>query len=432
VAGWQSGIDAWAERFLTWSQEFSSPSVLLQFAIVAVCFLAALATSWLLTPHLEARLRRTKGQRRLLRVLAVVLRRMPWLLLALFLWLTAYSMAGITWPSQSYFVRVAASLATAWAGIAILSRVIRKRSVANLISALAWAVAALIITGLFDSTVSVLDTAALSIGSHRLSALMIVKSILLFGTLLWLASLAGELIEQRLIKGLEIDASYGVLAGKLIKGGLFLVAFFVALSAIGVDLAALTVFSGAVGLGIGFGLQKVASNLISGFIILLDRSIKPGDVISVGNTFGWITSLRARYVSVNTREGVEYLIPNETFVTDKFVNLSYSDRSIRLEIKFGVSYASDPHMVRKLAVDTVKNLPRILHIPEPVCHMVAFGDSSLDFVLRFWIQDPEHGVSNIRGDCFLALWDEFKQHGIQIPYPHREVLVRREGDDFRH
>jgi small-conductance mechanosensitive channel len=179
-------------------------------------------------------------------------------------------------------------------------------------------------------------------------------------------------------------------------------------------------------------LQKVASNLISGFIILLDRSIKPGDVISVGNTFGWITSLRARYVSVNTREGVEYLIPNETFVTDKFVNLSYSDRSIRLEIKFGVSYASDPHMVRKLAVDTVKNLLRILHIPEPVCHMVAFGDSSLDFVLRFWIQDPEHGVSNIRGDCFLALWDEFKQHGIQIPYPHREVLVRREGDDFRH
>jgi small-conductance mechanosensitive channel len=357
---------------------------------------------------------------------------MPWLLLALFLWLTAYSMAGITWPSQSYFVRVAASLATAWAGIAILSRVIRKRSVANLISALAWAVAALIITGLFDSTVSVLDTAALSIGSHRLSALMIVKSILLFGTLLWLASLAGELIEQRLIKGLEIDASYGVLAGKLIKGGLFLVAFFVALSAIGVDLAALTVFSGAVGLGIGFGLQKVASNLISGFIILLDRSIKPGDVISVGNTFGWITSLRARYVSVNTREGVEYLIPNETFVTDKFVNLSYSDRSIRLEIKFGVSYASDPHMVRKLAVDTVKNLPRILHIPEPVCHMVAFGDSSLDFVLRFWIQDPEHGVSNIRGDCFLALWDEFKQHSIQIPYPHREVLVRREGDDFSH
>ncbi len=422
-------MGSWRDRLLPWWQEFSSLSVLLQFAIIAACYVAALTASWWLTPRLEARLRRITGQPRLLRILVVILRRLKWLFFALFLWLVAIVMGEVTWPSRSYFIRVAASLATAWAIIAILSRLIRNRSLASLVSVLAWGVAALIITGLFDDTVALLDAAALTVGSLRLSALMIVKAVLLFGTLFWLASLSGELAEQRLIRGLEIDATYSVLIGKLVKGGLFIVAFFASMSAIGVDVAALTVFSGAVGLGIGFGLQKVASNLISGFIILLDRSIKPGDVISVGDTFGWITSLRARYVSVNTREGMEHLIPNETFVTDRLVNMSFSDRSIRLEVKFGVSYASDPHLVRKLAIATVKDLPRVLVAPEPVCHLVAFGDSSLDFVLRFWIRDPENGVTNVKGDCFLTLWDEFKKHGIQIPYPHREVILRQKSED---
>jgi small-conductance mechanosensitive channel len=434
VAGWRSGVDAWSERFLSLWQEVTAPSVLLQFATIAACYLIAQGASRWLTPPLEARLRRITGQPRLLRALVVVLRRLHWILFTLFLWPIALVMAEVAWPSQSYFIRVAANLTTAWALIDISSRLIRNRSIANLVRVLAWGAAALIITGWFDTVVSMLDAAALTIGASRVSALMIIKAALLFGTLFWLASLSGELIEQRLINSLEIDASYGVLAGKLVKGALFLIAFFFCLSAIGVDLAALTVFSGAVGLGIGFGLQKVASNLISGFIILLDRSIKPGDVISVGNTFGWITTLRARYVSVNTREGMEHLIPNETFVTDRLVNLSYSDRSIRVEIKFGVSYSSDPHFVRRLAVETAKSLPRVLDVPEPVCHLAAFGESSLDFVMRFWIQDPEHGVTNLRGDCLLALWDKFKQHDIQIPYPHREVLLRRNlrseaGDD---
>jgi small-conductance mechanosensitive channel len=129
-------------------------------------------------------------------------------------------------------------------------------------------------------------------------------------------------------------------------------------------------------------------------------------------------------VQVNTRDGVEYLIPNETFITERLANMSHTNRSIRLEIKFGVSYASDPHLVRRLAIAVVAGLQRVMTYPEPVCHLAGFGDSSLDFVLRFWIQDPEKGVTNVRGEAFLGLWDAFKENAIEIPYPHREVLLR--------
>lgn len=285
-------------------------------------------------------------------------------------------------------------------------------------------VAALILTDLLDSVVSTLDAAAVSVGGLRLSALLVLKATILFGALLWAALLLSDLIDQSLARVLGIDEAIAVLIGKIVRAGLLFFVLLASFSAVGIDLTAFAVFSGAVGLGVGFGLQKVASNLISGFIILLDRSIKPGDVISLGSTFGWITALRARYVQVNTRDGVEYLIPNETFITERLANMSHTNRSIRLEIKFGVSYASDPHVVRRLAIAVVAGLQRVMAYPEPVCHIAGFGDSSLDFVLRFWIQDPEKGVTNVRGEAFLGLWDAFKENAIEIPYPHREVLLR--------
>ncbi|HXK53941.1 MAG TPA: mechanosensitive ion channel, partial [Hyphomicrobiales bacterium] len=159
-------------------------------------------------------------------------------------------------------------------------------------------------------------------------------------------------------------------------------------------------------------------------IILRDKSIKPGDVISVGETFGWITSLRSRYVSVVTRDGREHLIPNEDFVTQQVINWSFSSRNIRLEVTFGISYDCDPHMARKLAIEAAKTTDRVAQVPEPVCHLAGFGDSSVDFVLRFWIQDPERGVANVRGLVLLALWDSFKEAGLSFPYPHREIIIK--------
>ena len=194
---------------------------------------------------------------------------------------------------------------------------------------------------------------------------------------------------------------------------------------VGVDLTGLAVLSGAIGVGLGFGLQKVVSNLVSGVIILLDKSIKPGDVISLGETFGWIRELRARFVSVVTRDGREFLIPNEDFITTQVVNWSFSDRFVRLDVDFGVSYDSDPHEVTRLAIEAASSVDRVVSDrKKPVCWMTEFGDSSINFKLRFWIIDPQDGLTNVRGKVLLALWDTFNEHGIKIPYPHREVIVK--------
>jgi len=263
----------------------------------------------------------------------------------------------------------------------------------------------------------------------RISLLLIIKAVGLLTVLVWMASIGGDFLDRRIKQHLELAPSLQVLMGKLIKAVLMVAAVVVALSAVGINLTALTVFSGAVGLGIGFGLQKVAANLISGIIILIDKSIKPGDVISLGDTFGWISSLRGRYVSVVTRDGVEYLIPNEDFVTEKVVNWSHSNRNVRLDVNFGVSYDSDPHQVRKIAVEAVADIARVSTYPAPVCHVVGFGDSSIDLVLRFWITDPEGGLTNIRGAAFLALWDAFKANKIEIPFPHRQILLPKNAEN---
>nr|MDJ0941193.1 mechanosensitive ion channel [Woeseiaceae bacterium] len=163
----------------------------------------------------------------------------------------------------------------------------------------------------------------------------------------------------------------------------------------------------------------------SGIIILMDQSIKPGDTISLGNTFGWIRELRARFVSVVTRDGREFLIPNEDLITHEVINWSFSDKYVRLDVPFGVSYDSDPHEVTRLAIAAAGTVDRVDSTRKPpVCWMTAFGDSALEFKLRFWILDPQQGLTNIRGKVLLALWDSFKENGVKIPYPHREVIVK--------
>ena len=172
----------------------------------------------------------------------------------------------------------------------------------------------------------------------------------------------------------------------------------------------------------------MVSNLVSGIIILLDKSIKPGDVISLGSTFGWIDALGARYVSVVTRDGKEFLIPNEDLITGQVVNWSHSSPFVRLDVLFGTSYGDNPHDVRKIAIDAALSVDRVLERPRaPVCHIVNFGDSSIDYKLRFWIDDPTGGLTNIRGNVYLALWDAFQEHGISIPFPQREVRLLGEG-----
>jgi small-conductance mechanosensitive channel len=251
-----------------------------------------------------------------------------------------------------------------------------------------------------------------------------VKGFISLGLLLWVAASASRMLETRISRLQDLTPSIQVLLSKLLKITLLTLAVIIAMNSIGIDLTGLALFSGAIGLGIGFGLQKVVSNLISGVILLLDKSIKPGDVIELGETFGWISSLGARYVSVITRDGKEYLIPNEDLITQRVVNWSFSTQFVRQEVKIGVSYDADPHKVRELLANAARKPSRVAADPGPVCHLAGFGDSSLDFVLRFWIRDPRNGVANVRGEVLLAVWDTLKENAIEIPYPHRQIVIR--------
>jgi small-conductance mechanosensitive channel len=202
-------------------------------------------------------------------------------------------------------------------------------------------------------------------------------------------------------------------------------AVVVALGAVGIDLTALAVFSGAIGIGIGLGLQQLAANVIAGFVLILDKSIKPGDVISIGETFGRVTSLGARYVSMRTRDGIEYLIPNNHFMNSGVENWSYSDVNVRLKVQVGVAYETDLHQAIALCIEAAKAVPRVLEQPRPICLVTGFGESAITLEIRLWINDPSDGVANVRSAVWLEVWDRFKQAGIRIPFPQRDVHIIR-------
>jgi len=201
-------------------------------------------------------------------------------------------------------------------------------------------------------------------------------------------------------------------------------AILFAISSVGVSLSSFAILGGAIGLGLGFGFQKVISNLISGVILLADRSIKPGDVIEVDQTYGWINRLGARYTSVITRDGTEHLIPNEMMITEKVVNWSFSDNKVRVRIPFGVSYTSDIHKAMDLALQAANEDERTLQEPIAVVRLTGFGDNSVDFEVRVWIEDPSSGLGNIRSAFYIRIWDLFKENGIEFPFPQRDLHLK--------
>lgn len=212
-----------------------------------------------------------------------------------------------------------------------------------------------------------------------------------------------------------------MLIGKVIKIFLITFAFLIALNSTGIDLTALAVFGGALGVGLGFGLQKVVSNFISGMILLLDRSIKPGDVIEIGETYGSINSLAARYTSVITRDGTEFLIPNEDMITQQVINWTHSHSNVRRRIPISVAYESDLVRALEILKEAANNHTRVLKYPEPRSLLKGFGDNGVDLELRMWISDPQNGVSNVSSDVMLEIWDKFHEEGIEFPFPQRVI-----------
>ena len=411
----------WLQDLLRYIQQ---PWFFYQILIIAAVYVVARLLHGRIESKLEARARAIKGHPGLLRFIVALLRRTDWMLFVVILAVVLLVMRTLTWPSRSYLIHLTLSLWIAWLAISLVSLVIRNRAIRRVVAVSGWIYVALLMLGVTTDAGELLNSAGVSIGEFRISALMVLKVLVFTTVMLWLAISVGNFLDHRIQRSEELTPSLRVLIGKVLKISLVVAAVVIALSATGVDLTVFTVFSGALGVGIGFGLQKVVSNFISGIIILLDRSIKPGDTITLGETFGWIRELRARFISVVTRDGREYLIPNEEFITSQVINWSFSDDLVRLDVPFGVSYDSDPHQVSALAIAAAQTVNRVVPSQKPVCWMTGFGDSSLDFVLRFWIQDPQKGLTNIRGQVLLALWDSFKEHDINIPFPHREIIMK--------
>ena len=400
-----------------------NPLFWLQFAVIAVVFFLA---RWLLTPLIRKTLYwlrksflKVPSFQAPIKAISEVANTIAWLILQ---W-AAISIANtLQWPSGA--LTVVASLLSAWLLIRLVTMLVANKTLARFLAIAAWTVAALKIFGLLQPVTAFLDSWAIDIGQLHISTLTVLKVTLYLWLSLWMANGLATLVERRLEASSTVAPSMRVLGAKLTRIGLITAAILIALSAVGIDLTALAVFSGALGVGLGFGLQKIFSNLVSGVILLMDRSIKPGDVIAVNNTFGWINHLGARYASVITRDGIEHLIPNEELITQRVENWSYSNDLVRLRIPIGISYHSDPRQAMALCVEAAKQVERVEVDPEPRCQLMGFGDSSVNLELRIWINDPTNGRANVISEVLLGVWDRFHQQGVEIPFPQRDLHIQ--------
>lgn len=395
-------------------------------AVQAAIVIAAFLVARLLAPKLVTLLTRTADHPKFPTWLAPKVRSCTplsfafvWLALQ---WFSVFAAIEAEWPSR--LIESVVSLLTAWVVIRFASSFVRDAGWARTLAVFAWSVAALNLVGLLGPTIHTLESMALSLGDIRLSVLGLIKAAIVLMLLLWVAGVVSRLIEHRLEASQTLSPSARVLVSKLIRVLLIIIAIIAALESIGIDLTALTVFGGAIGLGIGFGLQKVISNLMSGVILLMDKSVKPGDVIAVDGTFGWINRLSARYVSVITRDGIEHLIPNEDLISQRVENWSYSDSLIRLKLPIGVAYESDVPLAMSLAVDAAKNVERALSSPVPVCRLMNFGDDAVELELRVWINDPQKGVANVRSEILLNVWNLYHENGVEFPFSQRDLHIK--------
>ncbi len=276
----------------------------------------------------------------------------------------------------------------------------------------------------WDASSRLADQLAIEIGTHRISVLDVVLGVLVALAIYFIARVVLRLLIRLIQRSDRLDLAQKTLLQKLAGIVVVAIAVMLGVDLLGIDLTALAVFSGALGLAVGFGLQKTLGNLIAGIILLMDRSVKPGDVIVVGDTFGAINKIGIRAVSVITRDGKEHLIPNELLMTESVENWSYSSRNVRIQVAVGVSYDSDLPLAQKLMIDAAKSCQRVLADPEPGVWLRAFGESSVDHEIQVWIADPEEGVGNVRSEILNRLWVLFKENNIEIPFPQRDVRIR--------
>ncbi|MGA9026215.1 MAG: mechanosensitive ion channel domain-containing protein [Steroidobacteraceae bacterium] len=300
-----------------------------------------------------------------------------------------------------------------------------------------WLVIAAETLGWLDPIIGTLDNVGISSGRSRITAWSVLKLLFTLTLFVLAAVWISRWIERRLKKLGNLAPSTRIGIAKFSNAFLIGLSVLLGLNAAGVDLTALTVLTGAIGLGLGFGLQSIAANFVSGFVLLLDRSIKPGDVISLSGqsgtsteNFGWVQELRGRYVVVRDRDGVEMLVPNQQLISNAVINWSYTDPRIRLKLPVRIAYKDDPELALQVLLTACEGQSRVLLDPAPVSRLMHFSDSGIELELRFWISDPQEGVNNVRSEVNRAIWRLFKEHKLTIPPAQREIVVRPPGHDL--
>jgi small-conductance mechanosensitive channel len=297
------------------------------------------------------------------------------------------------------------------------------KTLENTLSAIIWTVLALHLSGFLPEILIVLRTIEFTIGKTTVNLLIVLQALLTIFATIFVALWCSRMIENKLMLAGNINMNMRVVLSKVLRIFLLFIAILIGLSAVGLDLTLLSVFGGALGVGLGFGLQRIASNYVSGFILLLDKSMQIGDIVTVDTHYGTITDLRTRYLVLKKLDGTQVIVPNELLIINPVINHSFTDRNMRVLLDLQVAYQSDLELVLKLMLQAAADNARVLVTPEPTATIKAFGDSGVDVTLSVWIADPENGQLSLKSELYLALWQMFKANNISIPFPQREIRI---------
>ncbi|MEE9329130.1 MAG: mechanosensitive ion channel domain-containing protein, partial [Parvularculaceae bacterium] len=352
--------------------------------------------------------------------------------IALWLTVSAFILGLRSAGFETVFLEAMRSLILAWIAIRLVSLVIRSPFWSKLAFYTVWPIAALEIFGLLDNVTAQLDLMSVTVqpaedgvAAVKLSLLDVIRALIIFVVFFFTANALSKFLTRQLGHVSELNPSLKTLVGKILDLVLPIIALIVALQLVGFNLASLAIFSGAIGLGIGLGLQRLISNFAGGVTLLADKSVKPGDTIVVGDSYGWVTRMNTRYIAIRTRDGTEHLIPNDSLINNGVINWSYGDNNVRVVVEYGVSYAiKDQEMVRLLGEQAAATVPRVLKSPPPRCNLHEFGDSSVNYILKFWINDPPNGLGNVKSDVLMAVWQALAEQDIEIPFPQRDVHIK--------
>ncbi|MCR9079579.1 MAG: mechanosensitive ion channel [Hyphomonadaceae bacterium] len=424
----QPGLFEWARPILddpmAWAEtHLLDMTVLGPMLWQAGAILAALALALLVAPQLRHILmsglaRTSDGPRTVVdETLPRLVRPALW---AVFLYAAQAAMSGS--GMDTALVRIALSLSVAWLLIRLVTTFLPTgfRKPAGWVI---WIFAAFYAFGILEEVIAWLSTIGPPFGNRTISPVFVVQAILTVALFMFAANWLAKKLKTRVDDLPQVEPSLRILMGNAVQVGLFFGAALLAMAGLGIPLSGLAVLGGAIGVGLGFGMQQIVANFISGVILLTDRSIKPDDVIEVDETYGVVKSLGLRYASVITRDGKEHLIPNEMLITDKVVNWSFSNKEVRVKRRLRVEYESDLRQAVDLVQKGAMETDRVLARPAPKCLVMEFGDEAIEIEVRFWINDPENGVSNVSSAVMLNIWDKFKEAGIDIPLRHEDVLI---------